>query len=64
MEIFNQILEMDDDEDDHEFSKSIVYNFFQQAEKTFVEMQTAMYVQSLSGHCVTCLICPNFAVHQ
>jgi len=37
---FEQILEMDDDEDEREFSKSIVYDFFQQAESTFVKMDT------------------------
>ncbi len=39
---FEQILEMDDDEDDREFSKSIVYGFFEQAESTFDKMQTNM----------------------
>lgn len=36
---FEQILEMDD-EDDREFSKSLVYDFFTQAETTFVKMDT------------------------
>lgn len=35
---FEQILEMDDDEDEREFSRSIVYDFFQQAESTFQKM--------------------------
>ena len=35
---FSQILEMDDDEDEREFSKSIVYGFFDQAENTFQKM--------------------------
>lgn len=35
---FEQILEMDDDEDEREFSKSIVFDFFQQAETTFLKM--------------------------
>jgi len=34
MDTFGQILEMDEDEDDREFSKSIVYNFFEQASVT------------------------------
>jgi hypothetical protein len=34
---------MDDDED-REFSKEIVYGFFDQAESTFVKMDHAMYV--------------------
>lgn len=39
---FEQILEMDDDEDDREFSKSIVFGFFEQAEQTFVKMDDAL----------------------
>ena len=39
---FEQILEMDDDEDDREFSRSIVFGFFEQAEQTFVKMDEAL----------------------
>ena len=39
-----QILEMDDDEDEREFSKSIVYDFFTQAEGTFQKMDGSLYV--------------------
>ena len=39
---FEQILEMDDDEDERDFSKSIVYGFFEQAENTFTKMDTAL----------------------
>jgi osomolarity two-component system phosphorelay intermediate protein YPD1 len=46
METFSQILEMDEP-DDHEFSQSIVYGFFDQAETTFEEMDTAGYVANL-----------------
>ena len=35
---FEQILEMDDDEVEREFSKSIVYDFFDQAKSTFEKM--------------------------
>lgn len=35
---------MDDDEDEREFSRSIVYGFFTQAEETFVGMDIDMYV--------------------
>ncbi|KAI4764895.1 histidine containing phosphotransmitter protein [Aureobasidium sp. EXF-3400] len=35
---FEQILEMDDDEDEREFSRSIVFDFFQQADSTFDKM--------------------------
>jgi len=54
--IFDQILEMDGEEDDgHEFSQSIVFDFFSQAEATFVEMDSSLEdedLQSLSdkGH--------------
>ncbi|KAI4717724.1 hypothetical protein E4T48_06081 [Aureobasidium sp. EXF-10727] len=35
---FEQILEMDDDEDERDFSRSIVFDFFQQADSTFDKM--------------------------
>ncbi|KAL2759377.1 hypothetical protein ACRALDRAFT_2038255 [Sodiomyces alcalophilus JCM 7366] len=38
---FEQILEMDDD-DERDFSRSIVFGFFEQAEETFVTMQKAL----------------------
>jgi osomolarity two-component system phosphorelay intermediate protein YPD1 len=38
---FDQILEMDDDED-MDFSKGIVYGFFDQAETTFEKMDKAL----------------------
>ncbi|KKA19455.1 Phosphotransmitter protein Ypd1 [Rasamsonia emersonii CBS 393.64] len=38
---FEQILEMDDDEE-REFSKGIVYGFFEQAETTFENMKKAL----------------------
>ncbi|KAI9820682.1 MAG: hypothetical protein M1827_005051 [Pycnora praestabilis] len=37
---FEQILEMDDDEEEREFSRSIVYGFFEQAEGTFKKMES------------------------
>jgi len=39
---FEQILEMDDDEVERDFSKSIVYDFFSQAESTFVKMDSSL----------------------
>ena len=42
--IFEQILEMDDDEEDREFSRSIVYGFFEQVEVTFKKMESSLYV--------------------
>jgi osomolarity two-component system phosphorelay intermediate protein YPD1 len=39
---FEQILEMDEDEVEREFSKSIVFDFFGQADSTFVKMDTSL----------------------
>jgi len=44
---FEQILEMDDDEEEREFSKSIVYGFFEQAEQTFTKMEEALEKKDL-----------------
>ena len=44
MEVFNQILELDDDDDDDEFSRGMVNDYFSQAEKTFIDMDDALYV--------------------
>ncbi|KAF2005097.1 histidine-phosphotransfer domain, HPT domain-containing protein [Amniculicola lignicola CBS 123094] len=41
---FEQILEMDDDEEEREFSKSIVYDFFGQAESTFQKMNKELCI--------------------
>lgn len=38
---FEQILDMDEEED-RDFSKSIVFGFLEQAEQTFGKMDTAM----------------------
>lgn len=40
---FEQILEMDDDENEREFSKGIVYDFFLQADNTFQKMDSGLY---------------------
>lgn len=42
MDTFGQILEMDDDEDVREFSKSIVYNFFEQASATLRDIDKSI----------------------
>jgi osomolarity two-component system phosphorelay intermediate protein YPD1 len=55
---FEQILEMDEDEVDREFSKSIVFDFFGQADSTFAKMDSNLekqeedYLKTLSelGH--------------
>lgn len=45
---FNQILEMDEDEVEREFSTSIVTNFFDQAEVTFEQMEKALDEKDLA----------------
>ena len=37
-----QSVEMDDDGDEREFSRSIVFGFFEQAEQTFTKMDDAL----------------------
>lgn len=45
---FNQILEMDEDPNERDFSRGIVENFFEQAEQTFGEMEQALSSKNLS----------------
>lgn len=47
---FEQILEMDDDEDEREFSRGIVFGFFDQAKSTFTELDDCLYVILLRYH--------------
>ena len=42
METFSQILELDEDDADHGFSKSIVQNYFEQVDTTFKDMAEAL----------------------
>jgi hypothetical protein len=44
MPTFQQILEMDDEDDGTNFSKEIVFEFFGQAVSTFDKMEDALYV--------------------
>ncbi|RYO78914.1 hypothetical protein DL766_009889 [Monosporascus sp. MC13-8B] len=44
---FGQILEMDESEDDRDFSSSIVFGFFEQAEETFNQMDEALKSKNL-----------------
>jgi len=44
---FDQILEMDDEDEDREFSKGIVFGFFEQAESTFTKMDRALATSDL-----------------
>jgi len=46
---FEQILEMDDDENEREFSRSIVYDFFDQADSTFIKMDEAVEKKDLDA---------------
>lgn len=39
---FEQILEMDDDDEDREFSRQIVFDFFDQAIQTFDQMDESL----------------------
>jgi osomolarity two-component system phosphorelay intermediate protein YPD1 len=39
---FQEILDMVDDKDEREFSRSIVFAFFEQAEQTFAKMDKAL----------------------
>ncbi|KAF2639136.1 histidine-phosphotransfer domain, HPT domain-containing protein, partial [Massarina eburnea CBS 473.64] len=44
---FDQILEMDDDDGEREFSQGIVYDFFTQADSTFDDMEKALVKEDL-----------------
>ncbi|KAF4463611.1 histidine phosphotransferase hpt1p [Fusarium albosuccineum] len=48
VETFQQILEMDDEGDEQEFSRSIVYGFFDQAENTLRDMEQALEKEDLA----------------
>ncbi len=50
MSTFEQILDMDDEEDDKEFSRGIVFGFLEQAEQTFDQMDAALYELELIYH--------------
>lgn len=47
MEIYSQILEMDDEPDDREFSKSLVWEYFDQVVDTFANMEKAIKANDL-----------------
>lgn len=42
LEAFNQILEMDESEEDRDFSQPLVAGFFEQAQETFEKMDAAL----------------------
>ncbi|KXJ96910.1 hpt domain-containing protein [Microdochium bolleyi] len=48
MNTFGQILEMDDSEDDRDFSQGIVFDFFEQVQETFERMDAALEAKDLS----------------
>ncbi|KAL7267018.1 Phosphorelay intermediate protein [Rhizina undulata] len=45
---FEQILEMDDDEEERDFSRAIVFGFFEQAETTFGQMESMIESKDLA----------------
>ncbi|KAF3079024.1 hypothetical protein TWF102_001180 [Orbilia oligospora] len=47
VETFEQILEMDDGDPDRDFSRGLVFGFFEQAKSTFDEMDDSMCVKRL-----------------
>ena len=44
MDIFSQILELDESEDDREFSRDMVFAYFGQVEETFEKLDRALCV--------------------
>ncbi|KAF4617941.1 hypothetical protein D9613_006026 [Agrocybe pediades] len=46
-ETFNQLLELDEDEETHDFSKPMVWDYFEQAVRTFGEMDEAFAAKDL-----------------
>ncbi|GAA5865625.1 hypothetical protein JCM8547_007666 [Rhodosporidiobolus lusitaniae] len=48
MEVFGQLLEIDDD-DEHEFSKTLAFDYIGQAETTFVEIDEALAARDLDA---------------
>ncbi|KAJ2811335.1 Phosphorelay intermediate protein [Coemansia furcata] len=49
LDAFNQLLSMDDENDEeYEFSRDIVYNYFEQAITTFADMDRALKAKDLS----------------
>ncbi|KAI8590843.1 signal transduction histidine kinase [Geranomyces variabilis] len=47
--IFDQLLEMDEDDEDRGFSRDIVTNYFEQAETTFSSMDTSLAAKDLQA---------------
>ena len=45
---------MDDDEEEREFSRSIVYDFFTQAEGTFTKMDAQLYLTLILSFRLIC----------
>ncbi|KJA17483.1 hypothetical protein HYPSUDRAFT_46444 [Hypholoma sublateritium FD-334 SS-4] len=49
MDTFNQILELDEDEDTHDFSQPMVWAYFEQAETTFENMKNSLAKKDLES---------------
>ncbi|KAJ3014786.1 hypothetical protein HKX48_004962 [Thoreauomyces humboldtii] len=47
--IFDQLLEMDEDDEDRSFSRDIVINYFEQAETTFASMDKSLTEKDLTA---------------
>lgn len=47
-DVFGQILEMDENEDEREFSAPLVFGFFDQASATFEQMKEALNAKKLA----------------
>ncbi|KAJ3197247.1 hypothetical protein HK101_005019 [Irineochytrium annulatum] len=47
--IFDQLLEMDEDDQEREFSRGIVVNYFEQAETTFQSMTASLQANDLGA---------------
>ncbi|RPB28039.1 histidine-phosphotransfer domain, HPT domain-containing protein [Terfezia boudieri ATCC MYA-4762] len=48
-EVFKQILDMDDGDEEKEFSRTIVFDFFSQAEEKIEEMKVNLQQKNLDG---------------
>lgn len=58
---FDQILQMDDDDQEREFSRALVFEFLDQAEDTFGRIQDSLYVTSEPNYPPTHVAEPRLA---
>ena len=50
METFNQLQEMDDDEDEREFSRGIIWTYFEQVPEKFDVIEESLSVHTSQTH--------------